>query len=468
MALALPAALAQPPTAAAAADVICNRYCDGRDPALATADRQPVTARIFGRAVALHVDDGAVMAWASIDAGSPGDEVWLDRSFDGGRNWTGRLGNASVPGGRSGWRGVMFNVDDWARHGVGAVRACGKAADRPDVACTAWARTTWNAADRRTAAATALMMFYDNNSGLFSGIGWWNSANALTAVIDDIRVSGVTSYTYAVANTYDRQRGAGRGDFRNDLLDDTGWWGLTWVRAYDLTGDARYLTTARADADHMASYWDGVCGGGVWWSTGRTYKNAITNSLYIQLNAALARRVPGGTTYRDRAVAGWRWFRGTGLINGAGLVNDGLDTASCRNNGAPTWTYNQGALMAALTELSVAAGDASALSAARALADAATTRGEINRDGILREPCEDNRDCGGDGPSFKGVFVRGLAALNAAAGGAYGAYLRRQADSAYARDRNSLDAYGLGWAGPLDSTDAARQQSATDLMNAAP
>jgi hypothetical protein len=40
--------------------------------------------------------------------------------------------------------------------------------------------------------------------------------------------------------------------------------------------------------------------------------------------------------------------------------------------------------------------------------------------------------------------------------------------SAYDRDRNPLDAYGLHWAGPLNRTDAARQQRAAGLMSATP
>jgi hypothetical protein len=44
------------------------------------------------------------MGWASIDNGRPGDVVWLDRSFDGGRSWSGsRLGKrTSRPGGAAG------------------------------------------------------------------------------------------------------------------------------------------------------------------------------------------------------------------------------------------------------------------------------------------------------------------------------------------------------------------------------
>ena len=450
------------------AATICNRYCDGRDAALAGTDRQPVTATLHGRRFVLHFNDTDAMGWASVENGQAGDEVWLDRSFDGGRTWSGdsRLGDARIPAGGTSWRTGMYNVDDWAARGVGALRACGKAGDRPELTCTSWARTTWNAGDRRTAAATALMMRFDRGTGLFDTNGWWTGANALTALIDTMRVTGMRSYDYAIASTYDKNVNSRQGQFRNEFIDDTGWWGLAWVAAYDLTGDGRYLNTARADADYMHSYWDTRCGGGVYWKTDRNVKNAIANSLYIQLNAALAQRT-GDAAYRQRAQTGWSWFQSTGMVNGSNLVNDGVNLSTCRNNGDVTWTYNQGVLINALVQLNRLTGDANALATARRIGDALTASTYLNSGGIMREPNESNT-CSGDGVSFKGPAVRGLGVLNAVTGGAYTAYLRRQADSNHAHNRDTLDAYGSHWAGPYVPTNHSCQHSVLDLLNATP
>ncbi|WP_064456459.1 hypothetical protein [Streptomyces hygroscopicus] len=53
------------------------------------ADPDPVTATLFSRSIALRfADDADAMGWAPTDNGSPGDEVRLGRSCDGGRAWS--------------------------------------------------------------------------------------------------------------------------------------------------------------------------------------------------------------------------------------------------------------------------------------------------------------------------------------------------------------------------------------------
>ena len=197
------------------------------------------------------------------------------------------------------------------------------------------------------------------------------------------------------------------------------------------------------------------------------YKNAVTNELYIRLNAALHNRLSGDTPCLERAEAGWAWLSGSGLINDAGLVNDGSDAAAGRvNNGQPTWSYHQGIILGALAELNRATGDPGLLQAARTLADASTTAPGLHRDGVLTEPCEP--ECGPDGPSFKGAYVRGLDALDEALPDhPYADYLRRRADAAHASARTPLDRYDLSWRGLADSLGVGQQHSAVDLLNAA-
>lgn len=83
--------------------------------------------------------------------------------------------------------------------------------------------------------------------------------------------------------------------------------------------------------------------------------------------------------------------------------------------------------------------------------------------------CEnEGGDCGGDGPSFKGVFARNLGELDRILEGRpYRPWLIAQTDANYQRNRNSLDQYGVHWAGPFDKADAARQHSTLEVFTAA-
>jgi hypothetical protein len=49
------------------------------------------------------------------------------------------------------------------------------------------------------------------------------------------------------------------------------------------------LSLARAEAifKEASEAWSTDCGGGLWWDRKRTYKNAITNELFLSLTAEL-------------------------------------------------------------------------------------------------------------------------------------------------------------------------------------
>lgn len=369
------------------AQEFCNIYCDGRDPgSVSYSFRTPVNTNLFGRQISLLISDAANMAYAVISNGDPGDEIWMDRSFDGGVSWNdgSRIGNSVIRSGLREAQTNLYNIDN-TRHvenlGIGAMRACGKVNNRPEISCTSWARSTVNAESPIDAAALALMQFYDSH-GLWKTTGWWNAANALTAVVDYMLYTGKRTYMYAIDTTFEKNKRAYDGDFTNFYIDDTLWWGLAWVRAYDMTGNKKYLDMAQINADYSYKYKDSVCGGGLWWTTERKYKNAIANELFIKLAASLHNRINGDTQYLHQAKEVWTWFRASGMFDSDNLINDGLDS-NCRNNGQVKWSYNQGVILGGLVELFMATSEQSYITEARNIADAVLRSTQLNPRGIL-------------------------------------------------------------------------------------
>ncbi|MCW6008670.1 glycoside hydrolase family 76 protein [Micromonospora sp. CPCC 205371] len=318
------------------------------------------------------------------------------------------------------------------------------------------------------AAVGAMMGFYDRTTGRWEPERpWWQSGNALQALLDYMGRSGDTEYLWVLDHTVEIQRKVYMGgEFRSDSTDDTAWWALAMVRAYDLTGQGRYLDIARTGCEWIGQYWDATCGGGVWWDVPqRTYKNAISNELYLKLLASLHNRIPGDTTHLELALETWRWFDASGMVNADGLVNDGL--RDCVNNGGETWTYNQGVILGALVELHRATGDDTLLAVARRIATATTTSDHLSPAGILTEPSE-KAGADDDAPSFKGIFVRNLDELDRyLPDRPYRGYLARQAESLLAYAGDGSHRYGIHWAGPFDKADTARQASAVDLLTTA-
>ncbi len=287
---------------------------------------------------------------------------------------------------------------------------------------------------------------------------------ALQTIGDYMQRTGDRRYLGQLDNTFEKDKGvfpAGvlsgdplLGNFTSRAIDDTEWWGLTWVQAYDLTRNPKYLDMAVTIANYVDGYWDTTtCGGGVWWNAERTYKNAVTNGLWIRLTAELHNRIPGDQRWLARSRAAWAWFQGSGMINANGLVNDGL-TDACTNNGQNVWTYNQGLAIGGGLELWRATRDPQILASVRRLADAAIGANALVTNGMLTETCDAvDQTCDDNAKQFKGIFMRYWTDLvDVTHDRQYAAFLDQQAQGIWNNDRDAAGRLGTRWSGATSTS----------------
>ncbi len=297
----------------------------------------------------------------------------------------------------------------------------------------------------------------------------WTKGPTLDAIINIYQRTRDPKYRTLIDQSFQYGRGWRSGDANKLYYDDMGWYANAWLRAYDVTGDAKFLGEAQAIFNDMTKAWDNTCGGGLWWNSDRRYKNAITNELFLLLASRLARRAPNGSgpgSYQDWAFKEWSWFARSGMINAQRLVNDGLD-GNCRNNGLPTWSYNQGVILGGLVEMWRLTGQRGYLADAEQIAEA-TMRTMVYPNGVLRDVCEPwSGGCTGDALIFKGMFAQGLARLyNADRGNKprYGEFLNTNADSIWNRSRDGRNRLGVIWVGPVGTPGPSSQAAGALLL----
>lgn len=311
-----------------------------------------------------------------------------------------------------------------------------------------------------------LQDWYTESTGLYQTTGWWNAGNSITVLANYSRLAQTDAYFPTFANTL-KQAQTTFPAFLDNYYDDEGWWALAWIDVYDLTQDANYLQQASTIFADMTGGWDSTCGGGIWWSKDRNYKNAIANELFLSVAAHLASRTTGAqqSDALGWAQKEWTWFKSSGMINSENLINDGLTTDTCANNGQTTWSYNQGVILGGLTALNGASADATLLPAAAKIANAAITH-LTDANGVLHDVCEPN--CGNDGVEFKGVFLRNLMDLQAAKPTAkWKRFENTNAQSIWKTDQGPNYEFGTVWSGPFDAANGGSQNSALDAILAA-
>ncbi|KAI5304431.1 hypothetical protein KEM56_006500, partial [Ascosphaera pollenicola] len=182
--------------------------------------------------------------------------------------------------------------------------------------------------------ADYLLQLFDSATGLWHG-DFWQSANILSAVADIFELD--SSYHAAHGNSIfstayeNAPKSSGYAGFHNKFNDDVGWWAVAFLNVYDLTNDQTYLKKAQDLVDYMGQSSGTPCGGGIWWTTDRSYVAAISNELYIQAAAGLANRLESSSDkekYFKIADQTFDWFFKSGIVSKDWAVSDGLQQVS--------------------------------------------------------------------------------------------------------------------------------------------
>lgn len=142
----------------------------------------------------------------------------------------------------------------------------------------------------------------------------------------------------------------------NPFNDDIMWWVMGSARAYQITGEARYLEAAKR---HFAfvydTQWDDdFAGGGIWWlNSEHNTKNACINFPAAEA-AEYLYDITKDRYYLDAATRIFRWGK-TMLTDGDGKVFDRIET---EKGAIPDAThYNQGTYIGAAVGLYRITGD---------------------------------------------------------------------------------------------------------------
>ncbi|KAG2126318.1 glycoside hydrolase family 76 protein [Suillus clintonianus] len=270
-----------------------------------------------------------------------------------------------------------------------------------------------------TLVANQLQLHYYNVfTGTYNQGELWTDANSLEDLHNLMLATGFNDYENVADTSYIGKAALDPdtdwAKFLYGSNDDAQWvilalWKIADYKSARGQDSSAYISSAAKIYDIVAREWDDTCGGGVWWSTDHTYKNAITNELFLLTSAAGHLRTKN-ETYLENANKEWTWLSASGLRGPSGLFNDGLDSKTCQNNGQTTWTYNQAVVASGLAALYAATGDESLLDQAEVSLDA-TMRSLIDN-GILRESCDfavsNDENCNRDQVLFfrKGIWTK--------------------------------------------------------------
>jgi mannan endo-1,6-alpha-mannosidase len=285
---------------------------------------------------------------------------------------------------------------------------------------------------------------------------WWESGGGWGGMIGYWWYTGDASYNNVTSQALMSQLGPSY-DFSmpseafDEGNDDQGFWVIAAMEAAEFGFPDPYppapswLQVSINAFNDYVSRWDMTsCNGGLKWqfhpeNAGYAYKNAISNGVFFQLSARLA-RYTGNQTYFNWANKAYDWSIAVGLIDQHYNVFDGTDdTINCSQVDHDQWSYNVGAfLYGSAVMQNYTNGTQPWVDRVAGFLDATSTfiSPYPNATGILFEAmCEKRAACNVDQVSFKAYLARWLAATSQLApftSGRVGAILQASAMGAAA------------------------------------
>lgn len=251
--------------------------------------------------------------------------------------------------------------------------------------------------------------------------------------------------------------------------DDAQWVVMEWLEVIRLIDQYQEYSQPELREDDIAMYAHRAhifynivqdqfntsqCDGGLTWNPAlQTYKNAITNELFVSSSIMMYLFFPGdditdpyphldyydqtNTTlpaltplaahdplFLENAQKAWAWFKTHNFTNAQGLIVDGFhispNQTSCDQRNEMVYTYNQAVMLTGLRGLWEATGDESYLDDGYTLIDAvinatgwhadapvqASEWAGLGRNGILEDYCDAPASCSQDALIFKGAYFQ--------------------------------------------------------------
>jgi mannan endo-1,6-alpha-mannosidase len=277
---------------------------------------------------------------------------------------------------------------------------------------------------------------------------WWEAGAMFGAMIDYWYYTGDTTYNDVTSQALLFQVGPNRdymtpNQTKTTGNDDQGFWGLAAMTAAETnfqnppSNQPQWLALAQAVFNTQAARWDlTTCGGGLRWqvfpfNNGYNYKNSISNGVFFNLAARLA-KYTGNDTYAQWAEKAYDWTAAVNLIDTNYYVYDGSDdTINCTQIDRIQWTYNAGTyLLGAANMYNYTNGSEIWRQRVEGLL---TGTNVFFQNNVMQEvACENVGKCDVDQQSFKAYLARWMAATTQMAPWTYDAVMAKLGPSAAA------------------------------------